>query len=77
MAIEADAPVIIIAPTSQPDGTYSLESSKPLWMEPSDDLESEIINNANKVLREAEGLIKKYAHQWAMFYPIWPQFLGI
>ncbi len=77
MAIEADAPVIIMAATSQPDGTYCLESSKPLWMEPSDDLETEVINNANKVLQEAEGLIKKYAYQWAMFYPIWPQFLGI
>ncbi len=77
MAIEADAPVMIMAATSQPDGTYYLEGSKPIWMEPSDDLEREIINNANKVLREAEGLIKTYSHQWAMFYPIWPQFLGV
>jgi phosphatidylinositol dimannoside acyltransferase len=77
MAIEADAPVIIMAATSQPDGTYHLESSQSIWMESADDLETEIINNANKVLREAEGLIKKYAHQWAMFYPVWPQFLDI
>jgi KDO2-lipid IV(A) lauroyltransferase len=77
MAIEANAPVIIMAATSQPDGTYYLESSQLIWMEPADDLETEIIYNANKVLREAEVVIKEYTHQWAMFYPVWPQFLGI
>jgi len=77
MALEADAPVFIMAATSQPDGTYTLEGSKPIWMESADDLETEILTNANKVLREAEKLIQKYADQWAMFYPVWPQFLGI
>jgi KDO2-lipid IV(A) lauroyltransferase len=77
MAKEAGAPVFIMAATSQPDGTYYLEGSDPIWMESSEDLETEILTNANKVLKEAEGLIMKYAHQWAMFYPIWPQFLDI
>lgn len=77
MAIEANAPVFIMSATSQPDGTYFLESSKPILMEPAEDLETEIIKNANNILHEAEGLIKKYADQWAMFYPIWQQFLGI
>lgn len=77
MAKEANAPVIIMAATSQPDGTYALIGSEPIWMEPADDLETEIINNADRVLTEAESIIKKYAHQWAMFYPVWPEFLGI
>ncbi len=77
MALEANAPIFIMAATSQPDNTYYLEGSKPIWMEPAEDLETEILTNANKVLREAEKLIKKYADQWAMFYPIWPQFLGV
>ncbi len=77
MAKEADAPVIIMTATSQPDGRYILEGSKPIWMESADDLEKEILNNANRVLGEAEVWIKKYANQWAMFYPVWPQFLGV
>lgn len=77
MALEADAPVVVVAATSQPDGRYILESSKPIWMESFDDLETEMIHNANKVLKEGEGLIKRYYQQWAMFYPIWPEFLGV
>jgi len=77
MAKEANAPVVIMAATSQPDGTYALIGSDPIWMESADDLETEIINNADRVLTEAEAIIKKYAHQWAMFYPVWPEFLGI
>jgi lauroyl/myristoyl acyltransferase len=77
MAREAGAPVIIMAATSQPGGSYRLEGSAPIWMESAADLETEILTNANAVLKEAEGLIRKYARQWAMFYPIWPQFLGV
>ena len=77
MASEADAPIIIMAAVSQPGGRYYLESSEPIWMEPALDLETEVLTNANRVLAEAENLIQEYANQWAMFYPIWPQFLDI
>jgi lauroyl/myristoyl acyltransferase len=76
LAIDANAPVIILAATSQPGGKYRLEGSKPIWMETGEQIEDEITHNANRVLKESEGLIKQYADQWAMFYPIWPQFLG-
>ena len=77
MAKEANAPVFILAATSQPDGSYYLVGSDPVWMESAKDLEIEILNNANRVLKVAEGIIQEYSNQWAMFYPIWPQFLGI
>jgi lauroyl/myristoyl acyltransferase len=77
MAKEANAPVIIMAATSQPGGRYALEGSNPIWMESDDDLETETLKNASKVLSEAEKFIKKHANQWAMFYPVWPQFLGV
>ncbi len=77
MAMEADAPVFIMAATSQPGGKYRLEGSQPIWMEAEKSLDSEIRMNAKRVLSEAEPIIKKYADQWAMFYPVWPQFLGI
>lgn len=77
MAIEAEAPVFVVAATSQPDGTYLLVSSPPIWMEPAADLKTEVITNANRVLKAAEEIILTYSSQWAMFYPIWPQFLGV
>lgn len=76
MAKEANAPVMVMAATSQPGGRYQLEGSDLIWMEEAEDLETEIIHNAQKVLRQAEPLIRKFSQQWAMFYPIWPQFLG-
>ncbi|MDT8381292.1 MAG: hypothetical protein RQ728_03425 [Brevefilum sp.] len=77
MAIEAEAPVIVVAATSQPGGRYMLEATDPIWMESQDELETEIIHNANRVLKEAEEIILEYSNQWAMFYPIWPKFLGV
>ena len=77
MAKEANAPVIVVSATSQPGGTYQLEASDPIWMASFSDLETEMCHNANLVLKEAEKFIKKYAAQWAMFYPVWPEFLGV
>jgi phosphatidylinositol dimannoside acyltransferase len=77
MALEANAPVYVFAATYQPDGKYCLEGSQPIWMESKDDLETEILVNAHQVLAVAEEMIKKYAEQWAMFYPVWPEFLGV
>jgi KDO2-lipid IV(A) lauroyltransferase len=77
MAKEADAPVFIMAATSSPGNRYFLEGSPPIWMESADDLQSEILNNVERVLKEGEIIIKEYADQWAMFYPVWPQFLGV
>lgn len=77
MAIEADAPVIVVEPISQPGDRYQLDASEPIWMESFDDLETEVLYNANKVLKVAEGIIKRHYQQWAMFYPIWPEYLGV
>ena len=77
MALEARVPIYVFAAAYQPDGKYYLEGSAPIWMEPHDDLETEMLSNVHKVLNVAEELIKKYPQQWAMFYPVWPQFLGV
>lgn len=77
MAKEANAPVYIMAATSSPGNRYYLEGTPPIWMESTDDLQTEIVNNVERVLREGETIIQEHARQWAMFYPVWPQFLGI
>ena len=77
MALEANVPVFVFAAVYRSDGKYYLEGSPPIWMEAKDDLQEEILTNVHKVLSIAEEIIKKYPEQWAMFYPIWPQFLGV
>lgn len=77
MALKANAPVVIMAVITLPDGGYRLVGSDPIWMTPNDNLETEIQANAEKVLKTAEPIIAKHAQQWTMFYPIWPQFLGV
>lgn len=77
MALEAKAPVVVLAVITLPDGSYRLVGSEPIWMAPNDNLETEILTNAETVLKTAETFITQHANQWAMFYPIWPQFMGV
>jgi len=77
MAKEAHAPVYIMAATSSPGNRYYLEGSQPIWMESDDNLQTEIENNVERVLQIAEGIIREHAYQWAMYYPVWPQFIGV
>jgi lauroyl/myristoyl acyltransferase len=77
MAKEAHAPVIVMAVAYQPDDTYTLEASSPIWIEPSDNPETELLMNTEKILKVAGKFITHYHKQWAMFYPIWPEFLGV
>lgn len=77
MAMEAQAPVFVLAVTYRPDGTYSLEGSPPIWMKSANDMEAELLTNTETILRFSEGFILEYSRQWVMFYPIWPEFLGV
>jgi KDO2-lipid IV(A) lauroyltransferase len=77
MAKEAQAPVIVMAVAYQPNDTYILEASQPIWIEPHENPESETLENTEKVLASAGEFITQYNNQWAMFYPIWPEFLGV
>jgi len=77
MAKEAHAPVYIMAATSSPGNRYYLEGSPPIWMESDDNLQTEIENNVERVLQIAEGIIREHADQWAMYYPVWPQFIDV
>ena len=56
----------------QPDGIYHIVASDPIEMQLIPDRENEMILNAEKVLSVAEGFIRQAPHQWAMFYPVWP-----
>ncbi len=77
MAKEAQAPVFIMAVAYQPNDTYLLEASQPIWIEPGENHENEVLENTEKILATAGEFIVRYHKQWAMFFPIWPEFLGV
>ena len=71
LAMDTGAPVIVIACTIQPDGSYHLHASAPIQMNSSGDLHADIIHNAEAVLGFTEGLVRQYHDQWLMFFPVW------
>lgn len=75
LAIQTGTPIIVAAVTTQEDGRYFLDIGDSILMQPHEDRQAEILLNAERVLKEAETRILQAPHQWAMFYPVWPQLL--
>ncbi|MCD4674006.1 MAG: lysophospholipid acyltransferase family protein [Anaerolineaceae bacterium] len=75
LALNARVPVIVMAAIQQPDGCYRIEASAPIPMQSHSDHDTEIIKNAETVLKAAEKLILTAPDQWGMFYPVWPEIL--
>ncbi len=75
LALKADAPVYIAAAVLQPDGIYEINITGPIHMQPYPDRHAELVRNAEAVLAAAEEIICQAPHQWAMFYPVWPEVL--
>lgn len=72
LALQTNSQVIILVSYGNEDGTYTVDASDPIKMKKYDDPVQELERNAETVLKEAEIYIRKYAYQWAMFYPVWP-----
>ncbi len=75
MAVKARVPVIVLAAISRPDGRYHMLSSDVIEMQPHVDRRIEIIHNAERVLRVAEGFIRQAPQQWSMTHSVWPETL--
>ncbi len=75
LALMTNVPVVVITGILQPGGRYRVWASDPIWMQPDDDLTTEIVTNAEKILRIIEQEILKAPEQWTMFYPVWPDAL--
>jgi KDO2-lipid IV(A) lauroyltransferase len=76
LALKYNAQVAVCACINQKKGKYTIFSSPPIELERSPNLSTELIKNTEHTLRIAEEYIRQYPEQWAMFYPVWPQFLG-
>jgi lauroyl/myristoyl acyltransferase len=72
IALKARVPVLLAALELQKNGAYQFLFSEPIEMLPFADHHTEIIYNAEQVLKVAEGFLRRAPQQWAMFKPVWP-----
>ena len=76
LASRARVPVVLMAVLRQEDGKYTLLRSEPMEMEPSANREQGILQNAEKVLHQAERFIRMAPQQWNMPLPVWPELMN-
>jgi len=72
LALKAKVPVMMLAAIRRPDGKHIILASEPMEMEPHPDRNTEALRNAERVLRVAEGFIRKAPAQWSVSLPVWP-----
>jgi lauroyl/myristoyl acyltransferase len=75
LALQTNVPIIVVACHTKPDGSYVLQTSKKIWMQPRTDLYAATVENAEMVLSIVEEFILQAPEQWSMFYPVWPEVL--
>jgi len=75
LALRLNTPVYLAMTTVDVDGKYLTDISPPINIKPYSDRTTTIIRNAESVLEVAESYILKSPHQWAMFYPVWPDLM--
>lgn len=75
LALKAKVPIIVAVMIRQDDDRYHFLVSDPIHMQQFQDRPSEIIRNAEEVLKVAEGFIRQAPQQWMMSRPMWPELL--
>lgn len=76
LASKARVPIVIMAVIQESDGTYHVLSSEPIEMEHACDHEKEILQNAERVLKQAESFIRLAPQQWNVPLLVWPEYLA-
>jgi lauroyl/myristoyl acyltransferase len=76
LAIKANVPIVIAFVRRTNEGNYFIDRSDFIEMERFKDRREEIYTNAERLLSQAEVLIRKTPDQWAMFFPLWPELLA-
>lgn len=75
LAQRAEVPIFVAASIMQDDGRYLVEVSEPVSMRKTTDRRKTMLENAERVLEQAEEFIRRAPYQWSMFYPVWPEVL--
>ncbi len=73
IALKAQVPMMLAAAICKSDGKYHFLFSEPIEMQPHPDRHMEIIQNAENILKVAEGFIRQAPGQWEMTFPVWPE----
>ena len=72
LALKAQVPVAVLAALEKDDGEYHVLGTEPIPLQTYEDRRTEILANANEILRYAERYIEIDPTQWAIYYPVWP-----
>jgi KDO2-lipid IV(A) lauroyltransferase len=76
IALAADVPVFVIGTQFNPDtGTYQIINEGPIPLLRRNNRLEEIRENANRILKVIENMIRECPEQWLMYYPVWPDLL--
>jgi phosphatidylinositol dimannoside acyltransferase len=73
LALNTDAPIMVVGVIYGNDGVYQVEATEPIPMKRFDDRRKEIIHNAEILLEITANFIRRAPTQWSMYYPVWPQ----
>ncbi|HEX2980405.1 MAG TPA: lysophospholipid acyltransferase family protein [Anaerolineaceae bacterium] len=76
LALKTGVQILVVASHMLPDGSYNILAAPPIEMQRHADLQTEIVQNQEAVLRVIEAWIRQTPEQWAMFYPVWPEALS-
>ena len=71
LCLDNNAFVRVLVGSRQEDGSFEIDTSEAIKMDPYPDPIEEVVRNVEKVLKPAEDFIRKYASDWSMFYPVW------
>jgi lauroyl/myristoyl acyltransferase len=74
MAIKNKVPVAVVCCYAN-GKRFILDASEIIEMIPYRDRQEEIERNAERVLFEAEKMIRAHPEQWFMYYPLWPELI--
>lgn len=76
LALKARVPIVVMAVIRQRDGKYKIVNSEFIEMEAHASHETAMLQNTERVLKQAESLIRQAPQQWNIPLPIWPELLG-
>jgi KDO2-lipid IV(A) lauroyltransferase len=75
LALRNQVPLYVVWCWAQSDGSYQVDCSEPIWLQSHPNRETEILVNAETVLRVVEKVLQAHPEQWSMTYPVWPEVL--
>ena len=71
IALKTDTPVLFTLDIRQPNDKHHIYISPPLYLDPSDDTETDVIEYTTLIVKELEKYINKYPEQWLWLHNRW------